>query len=621
MQAAGFHFGHDASGAVVDATGIRRFLDKERRSRVKHAMALSTDDLREVLHGVPHQTFVGISSTQELPIFFSEEVEIAIDGSKPIKMADYFGRVSADHHYRKFITWMPDAASRKGLYVAEGLFPFRSRFNEGFNRSYEALGGTSGQFVSMAEGQHRDASLTLDGRTFRARFYQHHYLHAYYAAWAASASNPALVITGDGGIGPSYFGGGIYFWNPGTKLQPVTPTDGWLGYFYDTVGTTLGFDLSGAAGKLMGLAPYGRPLYFDQSMVGTRWQVMDDYELSIEKVVQRWLARFGIDAKKLPRWDPFSDTPPTLIADIAASAQLILEKNIQELVSAAQKVARRAGFKYEAIVLSGGVALNCPANSNLAVTMGRPVAVPPAVNDEGLSIGAAMAAYFDLTGSHPAPPPTFADNVYLGTDVTTSEVVEASARHGWTLVGDGDPIETTARLLLSDEPVGLCVGKAEVGPRALGHRSILTNACSPDTWRAANRLKRREPWRPFAPAVLMERSAEYFDRGPEESRYMLFNYRCNSKRLPAITHYDHSARVQHVSPETGLLFDVLTKLEALGAPPVVLNTSFNGPGVPIVDSAEDAFAEATRLGLDHILTEHGLYRRNEPGRPATALSD
>jgi carbamoyltransferase len=609
MQAVGLHFGHDASATLIDRTGIVRFLDKERRSRVKHALSLSADDLREVLAGVPAGTPIGLSTTQNVPLFLDPEVELSIEGAGQTCGEDYFGRLGAKHQYRKYAAWMADLPGRIGLRAEEDLFPFRSRLNEGFAQSYQALGMTAGQFPALSEAMHRNGEVTLDGRSYPARFYQHHYLHAYYAAWVMSPSRSALVITGDGGVGPSFYGGGVYFWTPGQRLLTVTPTDGWIGSFYTAVSVALGFEPAGGAGKLMGLAPYGRPLYFTDQLVGTQRQVSDDYRLNMAQVVTRWLAAFDIDPAKLPRWDLFQDRPPPLVADIAASAQLVLEKNIQELARAGVRMAQRAGFSFETVILSGGVALNCPANSNLAVTLDRPVLVPPAVNDEGLSIGAAVAAYFDGAAEHPAAPASYAEAVYIGTGVTRGEVREAAARHGYAVFEGADAVERTARLLLQDELVGLCAGRAEVGPRALGHRSILANPNSTETWAATNRLKRREPWRPFAPAVLWERSADYFDRGPAESRYMLFNYRCNTKRLPAITHYDHSARVQHVSAETGLLYDLLLKLEQLDAPPVLLNTSFNGPGAPIVDSAEDAFSEAARLGLEHILTEFGLYSR------------
>ena len=608
MQAAGLHFGHDASGALVAEDGLVRFLDKERRSRVKHAIGLGADDVREILTGAGADTMVGLTSTQQVPIFLAEGLDVAIDGARELGAVDFFERLGPSHPYRPRVAWDPGFLSRRGVVVQEDVFAYQTPRTEGFNRSYEAL-ATVGGLVALSSGaMARDAELRLDGQAFKARYYQHHFLHAWYAAWTGCADMRALVITQDAGVGPSFSGGGIYFWTPGQALRAVTPIDGWLGRFYNQVGVMLGLDADGAAGKLMGLAPYGRPIYVDPGLIGTRWQVTDGYRLKHDQLTARWLGKFDLDPGALPKWDRFCQRPPGIICDLAASAQLMLELNVQELARAAVRIARRAGFDFEVIVLAGGVALNCPANSNLAVTMERPVVVPPAANDEGLSIGAAAAAFFDEAGEHARPPRDFAEAAYIGTDVSASSVHEAAATHGWERL-EGDSIALAAELLLGDQLVGICVGRSEVGPRALGHRSILANAASMTAWAATNRLKRREPWRPFAPAVLWARSGAHFDRGPPESRYMLFNYRCVTKELPAVTHFDHSSRVQHVSPETGLLNDLLLKLEGLGAAPVVLNTSFNGPGTPIVDTAEDAFAEAARLGLPHILTDFGLYAR------------
>lgn len=608
MHATGLHFGHDASGAVVGPDGVARFLDKERRSRVKHALGLSPADLRELMGDAPQETALALTSTQRVPIFTGPGVGLTVEGGRETAASIYFPQLPAGHFYNRLTAWDADFAAYAGVVVDEEGFAYKSRLNEGFEKSYEALGMVPGQGQPMVAAMRRKARLTLDGRAFEGAYYQHHYLHAVYAGWTASPDRPALVITQDAGNGPRFGGGGIYFWRPGRPVLPVTPVDGWVGRFYNTVAEHLGFDEAGGAGKLMGLAPYGRPLYFEAALVGTRFQVSDGYRLSYDEIVARWLDRFGLAPGDIPKWDPFQDHPPPLVADLAASAQLILEHNIQAVARAAVAIAGRAGFAFDAVVLAGGVALNCPANSNLAVTLGRPVLLPPAVNDEGLSIGGAVAAAFDAFGAYPRGPRDYAEAVYLGTEVTPADVRAAAAQHGW-IRQDGDALEAAARLILADTPVGLCVGRSEIGPRALGHRSLLANPASPHAWAATNRLKRREPWRPFAPAVPMEKSAALFDRGPPESRYMLFNYRCKTKALPAVTHYDHSARVQHVSAETGLLHDLLLKLEALGAPPAVLNTSFNGPGTPIVDTADDAFAEADVLGLAHILTDDGLYAR------------
>ena len=613
MKALGLHFGHDASGAILDENGLTRFLNKERTSRTKHALGLSSEDLRSLFADIDEDTCVGLSSTQEVPLFHAKDVILEIGKGRQWSAAEFFGRLPADHPYHRFRAWRTSQQD-DGVVVRESEFPMETLRNAGFAKSYEALGMVGAQHPNLADEMHLDGSITVDERRFTARFYQHHFLHALYAAHTLSPEKPALVITGDGGVGPSFFGGGIYFWTPGQKLAPVTPVDGWLGSFYTAVSMALGFDEAGGPGKLMGLAPYGRPVYVDGSMIGTRTQVTSGGFIPLLDVMLLWLKRHEVDLTALKAWNPFDEIPPPLVADVAASAQAILEINILQLARAAQSIATRASFQYDSLLLCGGLALNCPANSNLAVTLDEPVMVPPAASDEGLSIGAAVAAYFDATGRYPAPPGSFADAVYIGGDVSADEVGAAAAEFGWRLVNCENSVLEAANLLSAGHLVGICSGRSELGPRALGHRSILADPRSPATWRAVNQLKRREPWRPFAPAVLWERASEFFDRGPDFSPYMLFNYRCRTKDLPAITHFDHTSRLQHVTEQTGLLHQLLIALESTGAPAVVLNTSFNGPNVPIVESASDAFEEANKIGLSRILTDFGLF---EPARDNT----
>jgi carbamoyltransferase len=583
---AGFHLGHDASAALVDRDGLVRFLDKERRSRVKQAIGLAARDIEEVLPDTD-DVAVGLSVTQELPIFVDPAIDLSVDGASPTSAATFLAMLPPDHPYRARLGWVDALDAWKGVHAGEGLF---------------AAGGEG------ARTMRREARLVVRGRAFGAGLYQHHFLHACYAGWAVSADRPALIITADGGLGPSYAGGGIYFWRPRERMEVVSPSDGWAASFYTAVADRLKLGrhgASGGAGKLMGLSSYGSPVYDDRALVGGYGDVSDGYRLDPNELVSRWLARFGVSAEALTAWDPWDPSPPRLVADVAASAQLIFERNTLALAERAVGLARAAGFPFQAVVLSGGAALNCPANSALEAALDVPVLVPPACNDEGLSIGAAVAAFFDAVGAYPAAPRSYAEAAYIGTDVTAASVHGAADRHRFALIADPG-LRATARLILDGQLVGLFSGRAEVGPRALGHRSILADPASAAAWPSANSLKRREPWRPFAPAVLWDRAPAYFD-GPAESRFMLFTHRATTDALPAVTHRDRSSRLQHVSPQTGLLYRLLIELERTGAPPVLLNTSFNGPGVPIVDTAEDAFAEASRLGLRYILTDWGLF--------------
>jgi carbamoyltransferase len=608
----GLHFGHDASAVEMSEHGVVRFLNKERVSRVKHALGLGLEDLHSILSGARDGALIGLSSTQNVPIFHDDSITLTLTDAKPASGADFFGRLPEDHPYHAYARWHKDPRGQSGLVITENMFSYETAQNAGSSRSYEALSMAAAAGDTPASALlAKHGAMSLDGRTFRARFYQHHLLHAFYAAYALSADRPALIVTGDGGVGPSYFGGGVYFWSPPNRMVAVAPVDGWLGEFYTLVSMRLGFDEGGGPGKLMGLAPYGRPIHLDGALIGTRRQVTHDDELSMDAVVYRWLERCGVKQDALADWDRRnSAAPPALIADVAASAQAILETNVVRTVRAALSMATRSGFAPDAILLCGGLALNCPANSDVFATAGIPVLIPPAVSDEGLSIGAAAAAFMDEHGRMPAPPSTFADAVYLGSAPTAEDVADAAERHRFVRIAtDAAALAAAIERLAKGGVVAMLSGRSEIGPRALGRRSLLADPRNPDTWRKLNGVKRRELWRPFAPAVLFDASPALFDRGPDFSPYMLFNYRCLTKDLPAITHFDHTARLQHVREETGLLFHLLSAWQAAGCGPVLLNTSFNGPGTPIVETAEDGFAEANAIGVTDILTDFGLYQR------------
>jgi len=591
MRSVGLHFGHDAGVGSMSADGLDGFLSKERRIRVKHALGLSTED---VLPFLAKDAVIGLSSTQNVPMFSPAELRTEVDGALSIGAVEYFG-YTENQHFAKLASWITNKSHWSGPLVRDSTFYLSDRKIR--YPSYEALASVDHAHPNQHARTRRPAHLSIGEATWHGWFYEHHFLHALYAAHALSSGMNALVVTSDGAAGPS--GGGVYHWRPGQRLKFVCIADAWVGAFYDEVARQVGLGRIGGAGKLMGLAPYGHPKYFKPELVGTYAQVSDNYRRPVSKIVANWLENLTI-----PPWDKFMAVPPEIIADIASSAQLVVELNRRYLLQAAACSAERMGFEHEAIVLSGGVALNCPSNSSLAMNHNKPILIPPGLNDEGLAIGAATAAYFDAYNHYPPAPKNFAQAVYIGTEVSGHDIAVVAKRRGWRHAGD---IKDACKILMSGEPLGLCFGRSELGPRALGHRSILVSPILKNAWSNTNTLKGREPWRPFAPAVLKEAAEQYFDCGPNESRYMLFTYQCKTSHLPAVTHVDGSARVQHVSPETGLLYALLCQLQKMGHPPVLLNTSFNGADVPIVDSADDTFEEAEKLGLYNIFTEVGLF--------------
>jgi carbamoyltransferase len=262
---------------------------------------------------------------------------------------------------------------------------------------------------------------------------------------------------------------------------------------------------------------------------------------------------------------------------------------------------QRLGVGTPALCYAGGTALNCPANSLIAQD-GRfaGVHVPPWCDDSGLAIGAALALHHNVLEQPLAAPLRPALDAYLGPRVAEAEVEAALQREGGRIAWQrmADWAEAAARDLADDKVIGWFEGRSEIGPRALGHRSILADPRQAANWARVNRIKGREAWRPFAPAVLAERAADWFAGAPLPSPHMLFTAQVKTPALPAITHVDGSSRIQTVDESCGAFHRLLRCFEALTGLPVVLNTSFNGPGEPIVESPGEALAFFLTSGLD-----------------------
>ena len=231
--------------------------------------------------------------------------------------------------------------------------------------------------------------------------------------------------------------------------------------------------------------------------------------------------------------------------------------------------------------MSGGCALNCPANSMLH-RIGRfsEIFVPPSVDDSGLALGAAFLTTHDLFDiPRVKHDPYSSTSAYLGRSWSKSQVKAAIAANVSDILIE-EPLnapDQAAKDLANNRIIAWFEGRSEIGPRALGNRSILANPRFKENWRRTNEIKTREHWRPFAPAVLEEKSDEWFEGAPSISPFMLFTAQVKSKSLPAVTHVDGSARVQTVGKQCGGIRKVLESLDQRTGVPVVLNTSFNGP--------------------------------------------
>ncbi len=438
--------------------------------------------------------------------------------------------------------------------------------------------------------------------------FEHHRSHAA-SAFLVSPYEDAAVLVVDG-VGEAH---STTIWSGrGGALQHRDSIDfpHSLGLLYAGLTAWLGFAVNEGEYKVMGLAAWGRPTLREHFKKIIRLHDDGSYELDLACFAHMSDAELGfgpaleriLGPRRPPErpWD-LADPSDLRFADVAATLQAVLEEALLGLARRA-----RALTDSKHLCLAGGVALNALANARLQREAGFDrIFVQPAAGDAGGALGAALLASHRL--GDPRPPALV--SAALGLPLAVARTADIARELGLTVRRIDDPAEFTAKLIAQDRIVAHARGRFEWGPRALGQRSILANPRARATRERLNRLiKQREPFRPFAPAILSERTAEFFATPADDmSPFMttVAPVRDEARaRLAAVTHEDGTARLQTVeaarAPE---LHAVLSALAAAGEDPVVLNTSLNGAGEPIVASGEDALAFWLRHGVDALIVE------------------
>lgn len=388
-----------------------------------------------------------------------------------------------------------------------------------------------------------------------------------------------------------------------------------IGLLYSAITVFLGFEANEGEYKVMGLAPYGRPQFVDaiRSLISS--SSGGNFSLNLEyfcfdtnkKLFSDTLCEvFGVPARRRE-----SSIDP-VHCDIAASLQLVLE---QLLLSQCKVLHQATGSR--SLAFAGGVALNCVANSRIRRESDfRDVYIQPAAGDAGGAIGAGLLAYTQL--GHPGAPRDQVDHMYLGDAISTRRLRiildNAGVRYADFTGASEQQMQKVAKRLSEGAIVGWCQGRMEFGPRALGARSILADPRRPEIKDRINALvKLRESFRPFAPVALLEAAEEYFETGGLALPFMLETVQVRpNASLPAITHVDGSARLQTVSRFSSTPLAAL--LEAFGNQTgcaVLLNTSFNQKGEPIVATAEDALECFLRCQLDVLVVDTLILERQD----------
>jgi carbamoyltransferase len=433
-------------------------------------------------------------------------------------------------------------------------------------------------------------------------FVQHHLAHALSTFHASGFERAGiLVVDGSGELDAmSVYAGDR---SSGITLRRRWPRGYSLGSMYEGATRLLGFG-SLDAGKTMGLAPYCEAgteaaLRFPDVTGDAGWTSGDGFGLpetaSYVEFTQRWrrhLAR-TVGSVTHPAGQLAADP---VARRIAGSVQRVVEAGMRALHA---ETVRLTG--YDHVCLAGGVALNCVANGQLP----EPIYVPPYPHDAGVALGAAWSIC----------PPARAgllDSPYLGSPIAVAGEPD-QLRAGGCLVTELDPL-AVVDLLLAGAIGAIAEGRAEVGPRALGHRSIVAVPHPAAVRDRINRIKGREAWRPLAPVTLPEYAARLWPSQGLRELYMVGTATGTDHArevMAAALHVDGSTRPQVVAPGRAPVVEALLRgLAGAGLPPVLVNTSFNGPGEPIVDSAADAVRCFQSLGLDFLVLGDHLVQRS-----------
>jgi carbamoyltransferase len=444
------------------------------------------------------------------------------------------------------------------------------------------------------------------------RFVGHHDCHAAGAFFPSGYDHSAILVadgTGESESTSFYMGEG----NSISLISSELTNEFSLGFLYQYFTEWLGYrsdNTSQHCGKIMGLASYGAPVYKER-IRSLLERDGDGY---------RWpggslMGMRGEMAKALgpPQPRPVNEFN-RLQADVAASIQALLEKIIIEKLRMVKEIR-----PFENLCFSGGVAMNSQLNYHILKSgICRNLFVQPLASDRGIALGAALASAAKISGSRPAVLRRPAQNIYLGYRESSprKELDRLINEYDLPIHVENENIspEEIARLLHENQIIALFQGRQEIGPRALGNRSILAAPTIYARDQTNRLIKYREPWRPFAPTVLEEEVGNFFDiNRPEPFMTVIYGVLPGmTTGIEGITHVDRTARLQTISHEQNLLFhSIIKEYHKISGIPIVLNTSFNINGQPIVRSMYDAILTFLCSGIDGLLIGNTLARKTK----------
>jgi carbamoyltransferase len=445
----------------------------------------------------------------------------------------------------------------------------------------------------------------------------HHLAHAVSAYYFSGFVN-AAVLTVDGS--GEYEATVVWRVRDGEfeEVASIPTVYGSLGVLYEEVSVKVGYETLEGPGKVMGLAPYGKASkYYEKLKSFIRFDDRD-YPFKFD-VPGKWRVK-GTDADhRLPYkfitnslypdsrvpWDPRGELHPDA-TNLAWAVQAVTEETMLHLAKWA-----REHTGEDKLALAGGVALNAKANMVIHYSKTfNDMFIFPAANDAGTPIGAAAWVYEHVLGGKMRRERL--RTVYLGPEYSDEEVKKVVERGGWNAKYIGDDVNPVVDLVVKGHVVAWYQGRAELGPRALGNRSIIADPRRREMWGIVNRIKGREWWRPLAPSLLEEDAGKYFtDPVPHQFMILMFKYRNDMcEVVPAVCHVDQTARPQTVNKdENKTWYELIKAFKDITGEGIILNTSFNLAGEPLVETPVDAIKSFALGGFKAIYLQGWLIQK------------
>ncbi len=564
-------FYHDSAAALIDSGRILAAAQEERFTRKKHDPGFPSQAIQYCLKeaGLSLKDLDGVVFYEKPFLKFERLIETYLSFSP--------------RGYKSFRLAIP-------LWLREKLFQKDYLLKE----------------IEKLTGQRLDPS--------RLFFSEHHFSHAA-SAFFPSPFEEAIVLTMDG-VGEWATTSVAVGRGNHLSIEKEIHFPHSLGLLYSAFTYYLGFKVNSGEYKVMGLAPYGKPRFkglifkhlIDLKADGSFRLNMNyfAYASELKMINRKFIELFGEKEREAEK-DPITQ----FHMDVAASIQAVCEEVVLRMAgSLAQE------YKIPNLCLAGGVALNCVANGKiLKEKIFENIWIQPAAGDAGGALGAALGFYFqEMKMPREGQRGDQMSGAYLGPsfDQTQieSELAECGARFETRAMDE--ILEVTSHALANGKAVGWFQGRMEFGPRALGNRSILADARDEHMQKNLNlKIKYRESFRPFAPSVLREDLSKWFTMDCD-TPYMLLVADARDKNIPAVTHVDSSARIQSVHNETNPIFhSLISRFKELTGCSVLINTSFNVRGEPIVCTPTDAFRCFMGTELDLLVCGNSILKKED----------